>query len=199
MEQHSNRRSQLEFLHVNLMIAIALVEIELVVATAPSNPILRLCAMPSPTLTFYFGFLFIISAILTQMKARLPFNMSSTEKGSLWRPALYAFMEDACAIEAQGGLSYRHQLRARYDASPLFRRMLLRLSWMWGIGLIAAAIATTVLVMVLPEIEAFGVGWGVPWAMYMLLGAGTIFLCHHDLNKERAEWRLKDEIIEGTV
>lgn len=98
-------------------------------------------------------------------------------------------MEDACCIEAQGGLKYRYQLRARYEQSPLFRRMLLRLSWMWGIGMLIAAIVTTTLVMVLDEIVVFGVGWGVPWAMHILCGVGTFVICSHDLKLEKRTWK----------
>lgn len=154
--------------------------------------------MPSSTLSFYFGFLFILTAILTQRKARLPFNMSSVPKGSIWRPAIYAFMEDACAIEARGGLRYRQQIMARYEQSPVFRRMLLRLSYMWGTGLIIAATVTTALVMTLREVEAFGVGWGVPWAMYIVLGACTFLLCSHDLKLERRLWR-EQKVVSSAV
>jgi hypothetical protein len=90
---------QLEFLQINILIVIILVEVELVAGTAPSNPIVRLCAMPSPTICFYIGFLFVVSAILTHIRVKLPFNMSSTEKGTPQRPALLAFVGDAGAIE----------------------------------------------------------------------------------------------------
>src|SRR6187402_1533166 len=133
----------MEFLQVNILIVITLVEIELIAGTAPNDPIVRLCAMPSPTICFYLGFLFCGSAILTQLGIKLPFNMSSTEKGMLWRPALLAFVEDAGGIEGQGGVEYRKQVMKRYEVSPLFRRMMLLLSWGWGIGLICAAIVST--------------------------------------------------------
>jgi hypothetical protein len=90
---------QLEFLQINTLIVIILVEVELVAGTSPSNPIVRLCAMPSPTICFYIGFLFVVSAILTHIRVKLLFNMSSTEKGTPQRPALLAFVEDAGAIE----------------------------------------------------------------------------------------------------
>lgn len=112
---------------------------------------------------------------------------------------MYAFMEDACAIEARGGLKYRHQIMARYEQSPLFRRMLLRLSYMWGTGLIIISIVTTALVMTLKPVEAFGVGWGVPWAMHIILGACTFLLCHHDLALERRVWRQEKEKMAGSA
>ncbi len=68
---------------VNILIVITLVEIELVAGTAPNNPIVRLCTMPSPTICFYLGFLFTGSAILTQMHKKIPFNMSSRQRQAL--------------------------------------------------------------------------------------------------------------------
>ena len=116
------------------------------------NPIVRLFAMPSPTIYFYTGFLFVISAILTHLRVKLPSNRSSTEEGTRWRPASLAFVEDAGAIEGQGGVDYRRNVIKRYEVSPLFRRMILVLTWAWGLGFIIAAIVSTVLIMALSEI-----------------------------------------------
>jgi hypothetical protein len=183
---------QLEFLQINVLIVISLVEIELVAGTAPHNPIVRLCAMPSPTICFYLGFLFCGSAILTQLGWKLPFNMSSTEKGSPWRPALYGFIEDAGAIEGQGGVEYRKQLMKRYEMSPRFRRMILILSWGWGLGLLTVATIATILIMLIREDVGFGVGWGLPYlfsAVYVFI---TVKFVKSQLRKERAEWGTKE-------
>jgi len=80
--------------------------------------------MPSPTISFYLGFLLIGSAILMQMRKKLPFNMSSINQGNPWRPALLAFVEDAGSIEGHGGVEYRKQVIRRYEVSPRFRHMI---------------------------------------------------------------------------
>jgi hypothetical protein len=98
---HCANLFQLQFLQINALIVIDLVEIEFIAGVVPSNPIVRLCAMPSPTICFYLGFLLIGSAILTQMRKKLPFNTSSTNQANPWRPALLAFVEDAGSIEGQ--------------------------------------------------------------------------------------------------
>jgi hypothetical protein len=185
----------LEFLQVNVLIVITLVEIELVAGTAPNNPIVRLCAMPSPTICFYLGFLFCGSAIATQMAWKIPFNMSSTEKGSTWRPAMLAFVEDAGAIEGQGGVAYRAAVMKRYETSPRFRRMMLLLSWGWGIGLICVAIVATVLIMELSEDIGFGVGWGLPWAFSAAYVFCTVIFVKVQLRKEKEEWVAKGGIV----
>lgn len=186
---------QLEFLQVNTLIVITLVEIELIAGTGPTKPIVRLCAMPSPTICYYFGFLFCGTAIATQMHWKIPFNMSSTEKGSTWRPALLAFAEDAGAIEGQGGVDYRAAMMKRYEVSQRFRRMLLLLSWAWGVGLICVAIISTVLIAKLSENIGFGVGWGLPWAFSAVWVVFTIIFVKDQLRKERVEWVAKGGII----
>src|SRR5271167_3318214 len=140
--------SQLEFFHANIAIVVSLFETELVVGTSPTNPILRLCAMPAATICFYFGFVFLLSSTFTALKYRLPFNMSSTPKGSLWRPALFAFIEDFGAIDLQGEQAFRKAMMQRYETSFMFRKMIQTLSWCWGIGFLAAATAATVLIIV---------------------------------------------------
>lgn len=182
----------MEFLQINILIVITLFEIELVAGTAPTKPIVRLCAMPSPTICFYFGFLFCISAIMTQMRKKLPFNMSSTEKGSTWKPALLAFIEDAGAIEGQGEVQYRRNVMKRYDASPLFRRMILVLTWAWGIGFLIIASVSTILIMLLSEDVGFGVGWGLPWLGAFVFSIFTVFYVRSSLKLERADWSEKE-------
>jgi len=95
----TNTSWQLEFFHVNIAIIVCLVELELVVGTSLNDPILRLCAMTSATASYYLGFLCIFSSIMTSFRRPLPFNMSSTSKGSPWRPAIYSIVEDFIANE----------------------------------------------------------------------------------------------------
>ncbi|KAI9643226.1 hypothetical protein NHQ30_007842 [Ciborinia camelliae] len=185
------RWGMLEFLHVNFMIAITFVEIELIVGTIPSNPWVRLCAMPSPTICYWFGFMFIFSAIQTMRKKRLPFNMSSTEKGKIWRPALLAIIEDAGAVEGQGGVVYRSNVMRRYEVSPVFRRMMMVLTWAWGIGLICIAIVSTVIIMTLPENIGFGIGWGLPYLWGFASVCLTMIFVKRQLRKEKLHWDTK--------
>jgi len=181
----------LEFFQVNVLIAIALVEIELVIGTIPNTPIVRLCAMPSPTICYWFGFVLIYSAIATQMQWKLPFNMSSTPKGHTWRPALLALIEDCGGIEGQGGVVYRSNVMKRYEVSPIFRRMILVLTWGWGVGLIGIAIAATVIIMELSQDIGFGIGWGLPYAWGAVLVFFTMIFVKTQLRKERIHWANK--------
>ena len=115
--------------------------------------------------------------------------MSSTPKGALWRPALLAILEDTGAIEARGELAHREAVMKRYEAGPLFRRMLLRLTWFWGISLMTIAIVTTVLIVSLKERVAFGVGWGLPYVWSALFGLWTVRFVKKSLKEEKVAWQ----------
>ncbi|KAF7905436.1 uncharacterized protein EAF01_005957 [Botrytis porri] len=182
----------LEFLHINFMIAITFVELELIIGTIPHHPWVRLCAMPSPTICYWFGFMFIFSAVQTMRKKPLPFNMSSTEKGKLWRPALLAIIEDAGGVEGQGGVVYRSNVLRRYEVSPIFRRMMMVLTWFWGIGLVCIAIIATVIIMTLPENVGFGVGWGLPYCFGFVWVCITMAFVKTQLRKEKRHWETKE-------
>ncbi len=182
---------QLEFFHANIAIIIFLIEVELVIGTAPNNPVVRLCAMTSATASYYLSFLFLFSSVMTSLRRPLPFHMSSTSKGSPWRPALYGFLEDFMANEMRGERASRAQLMQRYETSNVFRRMIMVLSWCWGFGFLIEAVATTVLVMLLPENVVFGIGWGLPYLCSAIMAMITAVFVKCSLRRERDFWRSK--------
>ena len=134
--------------------------------------------------------------MLTSLGWRLPFNMSSTPKGSPWRPAMLAFIEDAGAIEGQGGVKYRMEVMKRYEMSARFRRMILLVNWAWGLGLLGIAIISTVLIMVLNENIGFGVGWGLSWAFSAGWVILTLIFVRGELRKEKEEWIAKGGLVD---
>ena len=178
----------MEFLHVNILIIIFLIEVELVVGTIPEHPLVRLCAMAPPTICFYLGFLSCGSAYLTTKKKILPSNMSSTEKGQPWRPALLAFIEDAGGVEGGGGPEFRMSVMRRWEVSPQFRSMIMWLSWVWGIGFILNGIASTIIIFLTSEDVGFAVGWGLPWALAAIQSIWTVPFTRRCTRKEWAEW-----------
>lgn len=146
--------------------------------------------MPSPTICFYLGVVLCGSAILTQLRVKLPFNMSSTPRGTPWRPALVAFIEDAGSIEGRGGLQYRENVMKRYEASHVFRHMVLMLTWFWGIGLLTAATIATALIMTLSYDRGFGVGWGLPWVWSAAWTLLTMVYVKRELRREGEQFFL---------
>ncbi len=102
---------------------------------------------------------------------------------------MVAILEDAGAIEARGEVAYREAVMKRYETSPLFRSMLLRLTWFWGISFLVTAIVTTILIVSLEERVAFGVGWGLPYVWSAVFGLWTVRFVKRSLKEERAAWK----------
>lgn len=151
------------------------------------------------TINYYCGFLAIFTQIWHDLGWQLPFNQSSTPKGSVWRPALLVFIEDFGAIECSGERDYRAAILARYDTSPDFRKMIQKLSWFWGIGLIISGVGATVAIMLLPEDVGFGVGWGIPPVCVAPLALITNFWVKSMTKKERRRWveKIENVAVEG--
>ncbi|KAL3424290.1 hypothetical protein PVAG01_03571 [Phlyctema vagabunda] len=182
-----------EFTQINFQVLITLVVIELVIATVSKTPMVRLCAMSSSTTSLYLSFVFLVSGILTSMRKKLPFNMSSTPKGEYWRPAMIAFIEDIGSIEMGSGVGFRAQVMSRWEASPEFRGLIELLNWMWGFGLLGSVTISTALVMMLEEDVAYGVGMGLPYVLGLLLVWLTLVICKRQLRNEEIAWSLKEE------
>lgn len=185
-----SNKLQLEFTNVNFALCAGIFELLLVAGTAQTDPTIRLCAMVSASICYYTGTLFLVTAFLTQKQYRLPFPMSSTPKGALWRPALLAMLEHTGAIEARGEVAHREAVMRLYETSPLFRSLLLKLTWLWGFGLIITAIVTTILIMMLKENVGFGVGWGLPYVWAAMFGLWTVQFTRRSLEEERRLWKV---------
>jgi len=129
------------------------------------------------------------------MGKKLPFNMSSTPKGSTWRPALLALIEDAGGVEASGGVIYRANVMKRYEVSPVFRRMILYLTFAWGVVLLGVAITSTVLIACLNEDVGFGLGWGLPYVVSTIAVFLTMAFVKSQLRREKRLWQTKREAV----
>ena len=156
---------------------------------APKDPLLRICTLPSAIICYYLGILFLVTSTLTHFRVALPFDMSSTPRGAPFRPALLAIIEDSASIEARGELTARLAVMKRYESSPLFRKMIERLSWFWGVGCIVIAIITTILIFSLEEKVAFGVGWGLPYILVTIFVLVSTVFVKASLKEERRVWR----------
>ena len=75
----------------------------------------------------------------------------------------------------------------------MFRRMVVALSWFWGVGFLIVAIATAILFMLWPEGIVFGVGWGLPYMCSAIMAIITAVFVKWSLRRERDFWRSKME------
>lgn len=101
----------------------------------------------------------VIIPVLSALRVRTPFRISSLARGELLRPASFVIAEDVVAVDANQGAVFRQAWNARYDSSPLFRQLLGRLDWMWGItGLLVAGGNIAVIFTVQDRSIGFAIG-----------------------------------------
>jgi hypothetical protein len=121
---------------------------------------------------------------------KAPFRISSTAKGEKVLPGIYYIAEDIIAVNAGGGRPFREGWAARYNASPIFRKMIRDQSWFWSIPGLFVATACTVVVCIHPVSQpvAYGVGWAVPFIWAAIWAAITVPWIRSALAKEKKNW-----------
>ncbi|OCK75858.1 hypothetical protein K432DRAFT_385893 [Lepidopterella palustris CBS 459.81] len=131
-----------------------------VLATDQDNPIYWLFLYTPGILTGFCA----LPLIITIIPFPLPFRISSDAKGVRCKPAVYYVVEDFIAVDAGQGRSFREEWRARYDASPIFRKLIweMNLWWILGCGVFMGALA--------------GVTWGVEFAIAYGVSLALIFI-----------------------
>lgn len=157
-----------------------------VFATSLEEPVLWLFLM---TPGFLVGFACATAAI-SAFPFRLPFRVSSDAKGVRCKPFAYYVIEDFVSVDAGQMRVFREELRARWEASPIFRRLIwdVNIWWMFGGVNFIGALA--------------GVTWGVSFNVAYGLSFGILFIwigiwalitwlwVRRELRKER-EWFTK--------
>lgn len=160
----TNSRWCFDITHWISTTVIATVTAFLIIGSAPHIVFIRVLSMPGPGIILSLGgwLLFITSLSLAGRKA--PFRISSTGKGEPVRPGVYYLVEDIVAVNAGGGRPYREGWAARYEASPVFRKMILDQSLFWSIPAVILGIILTILICLhqVPHPAAYGLGKFTP-------------------------------------
>ena len=110
------------------------------------------------------------------------------------RPAVYYIVEDVVAVDGNGGIGYREAWTARYEDSPVFRRMIWTLSVVWMVAFYTFAGVFTILVFCLPKVAVYAVGWAGPFPLAGLMAVWTIFYVKSVLKEEETG---SGEVIDG--
>lgn len=187
------RRWYLDWFQWNMSVGWIAVMVELIVGTVPSEPPIRLLAMPSATMCYAFGIELLIVDAMRLLNFRAPLRISSLPRGSPLRPGIYSIIEDVIAVDGSGGTEFRQRLNLRYQASHHFRRMLHRITLFWAFGACAVAVLTTVLIFTLGRDAAYVVGWTVPYIWAAIWALVTTFWVKAELKKEERMWQAERE------
>jgi len=154
----------------------------LIVGAAPHIVWLRVLSMPGPALLLVLGICLGLLTIFNLAGWKAPFRISSTPKGEKVNSGVYYIVEDIVAVNAGGGLPFREGLAARYEASPIFRKMMRDQSLFWSVGAFSMGTALTVIICVhnIKDEVVYGVGKCVltlKLHLLTLLKAGQLHLC----------------------
>ena len=153
--------------------------------------------MPLPFLLTLTGLQLLLGAASYTFAPdhQTPIRFSSLQAGSLPRPPVYTIVEDIVAVNGGGGKTYRQAINTRYESSPVFRKMLNEMSWVWGSSSFLLGLVLLILVGVgsNPEHEtlrqvAYGLSWLLPWLFAAMAGFGTIKWVQKRLKEEKATW-----------
>jgi len=186
----------------------------LIIGAAPHIVWLRVLSMPGPALLLVLGICLGLLTIFSLAGWRAPFRISSTPKGEKVNPGVYYIVEDIVAVNANGGLPFREGLAARYEASPVFRKMIRDQSLFWSIGAFAMGIALTVIICVhsIDDEVVYGVGkccayfeitsanivkgWATPFVWAAVWAIITVPWVRYELHRETLTW---DSICKGKL
>lgn len=186
----ANKRLVFDITNWILVLTIFTVTVLLIVGAAPHEVFLRVLSMPGPAILFCIAGPIFLMTLYSTFEWKAPFRISSTGKGEKVLPGVYYIAEDIVAVNAGGGRPFREGWAARYNASPIFRKMIRDQSWFWSIPGLIVAIACTVVVCIhpVPKEVAYGIGWGVPFLWAGIWGAITLPWVRSVMDYERRSW-----------
>ncbi len=156
----ANNRWAFDITNWILVLTIASVTSLLIVGAAPHIVFLRVLSMPAPAILLCLSGPIFLLSLYSACGWKAPFRISSTAKGEKVLPGVYYICEDIIAVNAGGGRPFREGLAARYNASPIFRKMIRDLSWFWSIPGLFLATGCTVVVCIhtVSDPVAYGIG-----------------------------------------
>lgn len=153
------------------------------------HPHVRGLSMALPVATLIICCAMLATGIAHFFRWRLRLiRLSSHVPGDVCPPLTYCFLEDTVAVDGKGGKAFREAARARYDASPRFRKLLVELLWAWSLTGIAVSAALIALIWTIRTDVAYGLAWGVPQVWGFLGACLTIPWVKRGLAKEKANW-----------
>ena len=159
----------------------------LVGLSIPSEPIVRGLALPFALADVMLGACFVCTVIAHRRHWKTPVRLSSTAPGEPCPPFAFVVLEDVVTVDG-GCPGFREAARRRWEASPVFRELLLQVTWAWGLSSVLVGAATLAVVANVDEGVAYGMGWGLP-SQHATSGAlATFYWAKRKLQQERETW-----------
>lgn len=153
------------------------------ISTSLDEPILWLFLMTPGILV---GFVVMTGAV-SAIPFRLPFRVSSDDKGERCKPFVYYVVEDFVAVDADQMRVFREEFRARWIASPVFRRLLWDVNMWWTLGGVVFIGALAGMTWALDFNVAYGLSFGMLFVWIGIWALGSLWMVQRALRRER-EW-----------
>jgi len=153
--------------------------------------------MPGPAILYCLGGPIFFETMWSMAGRPAPFRLSSTNKGEKVKPGVYYFIEDIVSVNGNAGRPFREALAARYEASPIFRRMILHQSLFWSVPALVIAIVLTVVICIhtVSDPVAYGVGWAVPFIWAGVWVPITVLWVRREMCEETDGWELDNGVV----
>jgi len=177
-----------DFTHHTLSVGYFYMSAILIGFSIPHNPWVRPLALPVCLFLIQMGLQLLWSAWMVATKKKAPCKISNVAKGEPMVPFVLTAVEDIVAVDGGAGREYRDQLHARYNISPIFRKMIMRQTWFWGVGSLLVGIGTLVVIWTVPVSVAYGVGWGAPLVFTVIWVTICVLWVRRDLRMEKKRW-----------
>ncbi|KAK4443454.1 hypothetical protein QBC34DRAFT_210713 [Podospora aff. communis PSN243] len=181
-------RWKFDFTHMSLSFGYTIITALLIAASIPRPPLVKPLALPLSLFFLQMGAQLVWTGWMSAMHKPAPCKISSWEKGERTPPLVYTFVEDIVAVDGGAGKEYREALKARYQASKMFRRMIADQNWFWGFGSLACGAGTMVAIWLPPKEIAYGLGWGIPLIFSLVWTWITVVWVRGALRKEKKMW-----------
>lgn len=153
------------------------------ISTSLDTPLLWLFLF-TPGLLIGFA---IATTGISMIPFPLPFRVSSDAKGERCKPFVYYVIEDFMAVDTGMKRKYREELRARWNASQIFRTMIWQINLWWTVGGAIFMGALAAMTWKLDFEIAYGLSFGLIFLWMGLWALGTLFWMLRGLEKEQ-QW-----------
>jgi hypothetical protein len=154
-----------------------------VMSTSLDEPIPWLFLFTPGFLTIFV----VITGAVSAVSFRMPCRISSDEKGTRCKPFAYYVIEDFVAVDAGQMRVYREELRARWNASPGFRRLIWDVNMWWTVGGVVFTGALAAMTWGLEFDIAYGLSFGMLFVWIGVWAGITWLWVRRELRRER-EW-----------
>ncbi|KAJ5162049.1 hypothetical protein N7492_007441 [Penicillium capsulatum] len=146
---------------------------------------LQIVSLPLSILVLWVSLQMVIAEVSLALHAKVPFRMSSLQKGDVLRPGIYVIVEDVVAVDGKQGRAWRQAWNDRYLSSPVFRHFLSQMDRMWAAtGFSVVAIIWGVVFGLENHEIGYALGWALPFAWGAGMGFITTVLAKRMLRKE---------------